>query len=141
MMRWEAEQKGYTCNNCYLSMQNCHDMSICCEDETGLCDYFEEMQEDDEAMKDLIERQTAIDAVERNACNTQRIYDAIKDIPAAQPERYTKEELKIFLHGLSLRLLSLRSAQHWGYDDKRAKEIKFLAHLYEKVEADMKGEA
>ena len=43
MMKWEAEQKGYTCNDCYLSMQNCHDKSICCEDETGLCDYFEEI--------------------------------------------------------------------------------------------------
>lgn len=43
MMKWEAEEKGYTCNDCYLSMQNCHDMSICCEDETGLCDWFEEM--------------------------------------------------------------------------------------------------
>lgn len=40
-MKWEAEEKGYTCNDCYLSMQNCHDTSICCEDETGLCDYFE----------------------------------------------------------------------------------------------------
>lgn len=48
MMKWEAEQKGYTCNDCYLSMQNCHDMSICCEDETGLCDYFEEMEQEDE---------------------------------------------------------------------------------------------
>ena len=45
MMKWEAEQKGYTCNDCYLAMQNCHDMSICCEDETGLCDWFEEKEE------------------------------------------------------------------------------------------------
>ena len=43
MMKWEAEQKGYSCNDCYLSMQNCHDKSICCEDETGLCDFFEEI--------------------------------------------------------------------------------------------------
>ena len=43
MMTWEAESKGYTCNDCFLSMQNCHDKSICCEDETGLCDYFEEI--------------------------------------------------------------------------------------------------
>ena len=42
MMEWEAREKGYTCNDCWLSMQNCHDKSICCEDETGLCDYFEE---------------------------------------------------------------------------------------------------
>lgn len=43
MMKWEAEEKGYTCNDCFLSMQNCRDKSICCEDETGLCDYFEEI--------------------------------------------------------------------------------------------------
>ena len=43
MMKWEAEEKGYSCNDCFLAMQNCHDMSICCEDETGLCDWFEEM--------------------------------------------------------------------------------------------------
>jgi hypothetical protein len=64
------------------------------------------------------------------------IREALKD---AKPERYTKEELKIFLHEISLRLLSLQSAQYWGYSDKTAKETEFLAHLYEKVEADLKG--
>lgn len=64
------------------------------------------------------------------------IREALKD---AKPERYTKEELKTILHGISLRLLSLRSAQHWQEDDETAKEIEFLAHLYEKVEADLKG--
>ncbi len=43
MMKWEAEEKGYTCDDCGLAMSNCHDKSICCEDETGLCDYFEEI--------------------------------------------------------------------------------------------------
>lgn len=57
LMKWQAEQKGYTCNDCYLSMQNCHDRSICCEDETGLCDYFEEMPRED-----TIRRQDAINA-------------------------------------------------------------------------------
>ena len=47
------------------------------------------------------------------------IREAVKD---AEPKQYTKEELKIFLHGLSLRLLSLRSAQHWQEDDERAKK-------------------
>ena len=46
MMAWEAAKKGYTCNDCFLAMQNCHDMSICCEDETGLCDWFEEIQKE-----------------------------------------------------------------------------------------------
>ena len=38
-------------------------------------------------MQDLISREAAIDAVMRNACNTQRIYEAIKGLPSAQPER------------------------------------------------------
>lgn len=45
MMAWEAKQKGYSCNDCFLSMQNCHDKSICCEDETKLCDWFVETEE------------------------------------------------------------------------------------------------
>ena len=36
---------------------------------------------------DCISRKAAIDAVMRNACNTQRIYEAIKGLPSAQPER------------------------------------------------------
>ena len=48
MMKWEAEEKGYTCNDCYLAMSNCHDKSICCEDETGLCDWFEEIPKEGE---------------------------------------------------------------------------------------------
>lgn len=43
MMAWEAELKEYSCNDCFLAMQNCRDKEICCEDETGLCDYFVEM--------------------------------------------------------------------------------------------------
>lgn len=48
MMAWEAEEKGWDCNDCYLSMQNCHDRSICCEDETGLCDWFEPLEGESE---------------------------------------------------------------------------------------------
>ena len=62
-----------------------------------------------------------------------------------QPERkkgmYTKEELTIFAHGISLSLLSKRSAQHWHYDNDTAKEIEFLETLYKKVQADMREES
>ena len=61
-------------------------------------------------------------------------------VPSAQPERYTKEELRVFQHGISLSLLSKRSAQHWQYDEDTATEIKFLERLYEKVGADIRGE-
>ena len=140
-------------------------------------------------MKDLIERQKAIDAIMKAAQEIENdihlsltmaqgarsMVVEIERLPSAQPdldewcpdckeydskrhycprfnrvirealkdakERYTKEELKTFLHGISLRLLSLRSAQHWQEDEETAKKIEFLAHLYEKVEADMKGKA
>jgi len=35
---------------------------------------------------DLISRQAVLDAVEKNACNTQRIMDAVNNLPPAQPE-------------------------------------------------------
>ena len=38
-------------------------------------------------MSDLIERQAAIDAIERNSCNTQRAIDAVNALPSAQPQR------------------------------------------------------
>ena len=60
--------------------------------------------------------------------------------PAQPEQRYTEEELRVFQHGISLSLLSKRSAQHWRYDKDTATEIKFLERLYEKVGADMRGE-
>ena len=35
---------------------------------------------------DEISRQAVIEAVEKNACNTQRIMDAVNNLPPAQPE-------------------------------------------------------
>lgn len=49
-----------------------------------------------------------------------------------------KEELRVFQHGISLSLLSKRSAQHWQYDENTDTEIKFLERLYEKVGADIR---
>ena len=91
LMKWQAEQKGYTCNDCYLSMQNCHDKSICCEDETGLCDYFEEMPQGD-----TIRRQDAIDAALTfivEYCGAafdeemqKRMFERLNDLPSAEPK-------------------------------------------------------
>jgi len=112
-------------------------------------------------MSDLISRQAAIDALryaqhrftvadEAGGMGTVKwsedvIYFAaaervLSELPSAQPERYTKEELRVFQHGISLSLLSKRSAQHWQYDEDTATEIEFLERLYEKVRADMRGE-
>ena len=64
----------------------------------------------------------------------------IEKLPTAESKRrYTEEDLMVFQHGISLRLLSKRSAQHWRYDADTAKEIEFLERLYDKVSADMKG--
>ena len=85
----------------------------------------------DPACEDIWERDRTLD----NAI------DAIRGLPSAQPEqRYTEEELRVFQHGISLSLLSKRSAQHWRYDEDTATEIEFLERLYEKVGADMRGE-
>ena len=103
-------------------------------------------------MSDLISRQAAIDML-KNRWKKTRNYEGIgddiaeecelylKQVPSAQPEqRYTEEELRVFAHGISLGLLSKRSAQHWRYDKDTATEIEFLERLYDKVSADMKGE-
>ena len=69
-----------------------------------------------------------------------RAEGVIGNLPSAEPEqRYTEEELRVFAHGISLSLLSKRSAQHWRYDKDTATEIEFLERLYDKVSADMKG--
>lgn len=52
---------------------------------------------------------------------------------------YTAEELREFLDGISLSLLSLRSAQYWKYDEKVADRIMWLESLYKKVKYDIKS--
>jgi hypothetical protein len=94
---------------------------------------------------DSISRQAAIDALlkefERDTPKAIRAKLTLEDLPSAQPEqRYTEEELRVFQHGISLSLLSKRSSQYWQYDEDTATEIKFLERLYEKVDADMRGE-
>jgi len=94
MMKWEAEQKGYTCNDCYLSMQNCHDKSICCEDETGLCDFFEELADKGEQNeKDLIIREDAIKAITTSRFLVDAMEKIIK-LPSAQQEHKTGHWIK-----------------------------------------------
>jgi hypothetical protein len=98
---------------------------------------------------DTISRQAAIDVLdayqvkiengEENPYAWARL--RMSELPSAQPEqRYTEEELRVFQHGISLSLLSKRSAQYWRYDADTAIEIEFLERLYEKVGADMRGE-
>jgi hypothetical protein len=101
-------------------------------------------------MDDTIRRQAAIDAICNDCCGGRydcKYYpkcdnlESIQNLPSAQPEqRYTEEELRVFQHGISLSLLSKRSSQYWQYDEDTATEIKFLERLYEKVDADMRGE-
>ncbi len=97
-------------------------------------------------MDDLISRQAAIDALQEKVFHdlSDEFYGAMQvldELPSAEPkQRYTEEELSVFAHGISLSLLSKRSAQHWRYDEDTATEIKFLERLYEKVGADMRGE-
>ena len=95
---------------------------------------------------DTISRQAAIDALQEKVFHdlSDEFYGAMQvldELPSAEPkQRYTEEELSVFAHGISLSLLSKRSAQHWRYDEDTATEIKFLERLYEKVCADIRGE-
>ena len=98
---------------------------------------------------DMVSRQAAVDALDEIESEVADGYGSqyekwrkyFCELPSAQPEqRYTEEELRVFQHGISLSLLSKRSAQHWRYDEDTATEIKFLERLYEKVGADMRGE-
>jgi len=96
-------------------------------------------------MDDSISRQAAIDravSIPMFGRDVKMVaVSEIKNLPSAQPEqRYSKEELRVFQHGISLSLLSKRSSQHWKYDEDTATEIKFLERLYKKVGADMRGE-
>ena len=99
-------------------------------------------------MNDSISRQWLMECVNEGWIkfdtekDENRFIHLVRDIaPSAQPElRYTEDELRVFQHGISLRLLSKRSAQHWRYDEDTATEIKFLERLYEKVVADTRGE-
>ena len=77
----------------------------------------------------------------RMAIAALELFGNAEQLPSAQPEqRYTEEELRVFAHGISLSLLSKRSAQHWRYDKDTATEIEFLERLYEKVGADIRSE-
>ena len=97
------------------------------------------------AERKMIYLDDAIDAVAEGLKRTFVEYRDVAEkmlnkVPSAQPEqRYTEEELRVFQHGISLSLLSKRSAQHWRYDADTAVEIEFLERLYEKVGADMRG--
>lgn len=46
---------------------------------------------------------------------------------------FTKREYQQFCHGISMSLLSKKSAQKWRYDDETAEEIRFLEGLESKV--------
>ena len=46
---------------------------------------------------------------------------------------FTKREYQQFYHGISMSLLSKKSAQKWRYDDETAEEIRFLEGLESKV--------
>lgn len=97
---------------------------------------------------DTIDRAAAIDAygdwyIEEGTAEgfIGTVKQLLEGLPSAEPEqRYTEEELRVFAHGISLSLLSKRSAQHWQYDKDTATEIEFLERLYEKVCADMRGD-
>ena len=68
---------------------------------------------------DTISRQAAIDAVEKNACHTQRIMDAVNNLPPVQPEP-TDEQVKEYckrrcLHVVTADFFESTKPQRLGY--------------------------
>lgn len=99
---------------------------------------------------DLIKREAVLSTIESmyERCTTDSLADyralmleAVKVLPYAdRPSgEFTEREYKQFLHGISLSLLSKKSAQHWRYDEETAQEIRWLESLKQKVRARMKG--
>ena len=68
----------------------------------------------------------------------KRAIESVRPIQA-KDTRYTKEELEVFAQGISIKLLSLKSAQRWKYNKKTAEEIRFLEELHDKVKRDIAG--
>lgn len=98
---------------------------------------------------DLIKRSAAIRALNREKSDWNCDYNVpidncikrlnkIKTADRPQGE-FTRREYEQFLHGISLSLLSKRSAQYWGYEEKTAQKIRWLEALEQKVRAKMKG--
>ena len=94
---------------------------------------------------DLISREEILKLPQRkgyavNGWETYIRVSDIKELPSAQSEqRYTKEELKAFRHGIILTSMAKQESQHWHYNKDTATEIEFLERLYEKVGVDIKG--
>lgn len=91
-------------------------------------------------MSDLIKRDTVLDHFrvtdpEGTFTYCSSVLTFVEGIPAENP--YTQNEMKEFLHGISLHLLSLKSAQSWKYSDDTAHEIESLEVLYEKVKDNL----
>jgi len=80
----------------------------------------------------VIYKQAAIDAVEKHACNTQRILDAISALPSAHPEIIRCYECKygthsgcgdIYICNVSHELVSEHKADFYcGYAERRTDE-------------------
>ena len=95
---------------------------------------------------DLISREEILKLPQRkgyavNGWETYIRVSDIKELPSTQQkQRYTKEELKAFQHGIILSSMAKQSSQRWHYNKDTAAEIEFLERLYEKVGVDMRGE-
>jgi len=75
---------------------------------------------------DLISRRAALDAVEKNACNTQRIMDAVNNLPSAQPEPLTDKEQRIFLAAMRR-------------EEKVCKQVDGLVRVCHEIKRKVKG--
>lgn len=83
MIKDDAMKLGASCNDCFFAMQNCHDMAICCEDETALCDWFEPTAEFGHKTSDFINRFDAIKAIDDDIMGGLNYESILEELPAA----------------------------------------------------------
>lgn len=76
----------YKCSECGRLLVNVADGRNNVSKHYPYCHCGADMRGEVRKMDDLISRRAALDAVEKNACNTQRIMDAVNNLPPAQPE-------------------------------------------------------
>jgi len=121
MSKWEKEFREYV-----------DSLDIARDDWKGIIEYIDELpsaepyttthdsipvkkggNDEDRTSGDCISRQAAIDAVERNSCNTQRAIDAVNALPSAQPERLTDDDFETIRIHLNAYKEKLCNQQRW----------------------------
>lgn len=90
--------------------------------------------------EDAIKRVDAVPFVQEHEIVGLLWKEWLSDIPKVAEQNFEMTELKVIAEMISIRLLSLRSAQYWRFDPKTAEKIINLEKLEDKVKKMMEVE-